>query len=170
MGVWEAPEYRQVLCGIRNATVPLPCSQNPPRVLQHQRHAHSWVIVLHQGPGACKASLRAIKPLWLHTHMEPGRAQQTRLRRTRKLGAEILLLFWTKQRTTTGSVHLVSVPRKSIILSSILGLIPTHDARTGQSGHFKDLNPNPLVFIFVELVGFLYLYVVPVLVPSNDLP
>lgn len=38
---------------------------------------HSWVIVLHEGPCVCKASLRAGKPLWLRApneQFEPGRA------------------------------------------------------------------------------------------------
>lgn len=34
---------------------------------KEKRATHSWAIVLHKGPGVCKASLRAdgCKPLWL---------------------------------------------------------------------------------------------------------
>lgn len=39
------------------------CSTTP----KEKRATHSWAIVLHKGPGVCKASLRAdgCKPLWL---------------------------------------------------------------------------------------------------------
>lgn len=70
--VREAPEYRVFLCTIKNVSTDLF------RVLRMfcnpdgATATHSWVIVLHQGSGVCKASLRAVKPLWLRSPNRRG--------------------------------------------------------------------------------------------------
>lgn len=65
---------------------------------KEKRATHSWVIVLHKGPGVCKASLRTdgYKPLWLYSPhrqtLNQVKHSEHRLHgKTRKLRVQILV-------------------------------------------------------------------------------
>lgn len=82
------------------------CSTTP------QSATHSWVIVLHKGPGVCKAPLRAdgYKPLWHRQTPNQVEHSEHRLHgKTRKLRVEILVSQRNRKRISKTQDQYISI-------------------------------------------------------------